>query len=173
MLKAEQVSVRYGERTVVDGLSFSLGEGQWLMLAGPNGAGKSTLIRAITQGVPYEGRIELLGRDVRAYRPAQLARQVGVFAHGAATDCNPRFQGFHSVVNGLDAARNIVSAPRSHRLPFRRVARICGSVIKLHFFLGVAYIIETYSVDIIISYYLLAYRSEIVGRFGHSRIEHI
>ena len=66
MLKAEQVSVRYGERTVVDGLSFSLGEGQWLMLAGPNGAGKSTLIRAITQGVPYTGHIELMGRDVRA-----------------------------------------------------------------------------------------------------------
>ena len=80
MLKAEQVSVRYGEQTVVDGLSFSLGEGQWLMLAGPNGAGKSTLIRAITQGVPYTGRIELMGRDVRACRPAQLAQQIGVLA---------------------------------------------------------------------------------------------
>lgn len=80
MLRAEQVSVRYGERTVVDGLSFSLGEGQWLMLAGPNGAGKSTLIRAITQGVPYTGRIELMGRDVRACRPAQLAQQIGVLA---------------------------------------------------------------------------------------------
>ena len=80
MLTAERVSVRYGARTVVDGVSLSLREGQWLMLAGPNGAGKSTLIRAITQGVPYEGRIELLGRDVRAYRPPQLARQVGVLA---------------------------------------------------------------------------------------------
>ena len=64
----------------MDGLSFSLGEGQWLMLAGPNGAGKSTLIRAITQGVPYTGRIELMGRDVRACRPAQLAQQIGVLA---------------------------------------------------------------------------------------------
>ena len=80
MLTAERVTVRYGERTVVDGVSFSLEAGQWLMLAGPNGAGKSTLIRAITQGVADEGRIELLGRDVRAYRPAQLAQQVGVLA---------------------------------------------------------------------------------------------
>ena len=80
MLTAERVSVRYGARTVVDGVSLTLREGQWLMLAGPNGAGKSTLIRAITQGVAYEGRIELLGRDVRAYRPAQLAQQVGVLA---------------------------------------------------------------------------------------------
>ena len=80
MLTAERVSVRYGARTVVDGVSLTLREGQWLMLAGPNGAGNSTLIRAITQGVAYEGRIELLGRDVRAYRPVQLAQQVGVLA---------------------------------------------------------------------------------------------
>ena len=80
MLTAERVTVRYGGRAVVDGVSFSLEGGQWLMLAGPNGAGKSTLIRAITQGVPYTGRIELMGRDVRACRPAQLAQQIGVLA---------------------------------------------------------------------------------------------
>ena len=80
MLTAERVSVRYGARTVVDGVSLSLREGQWLMLAGPNGAGKSTLIRAIAQGVPYTGRMELMGQDVRALRPAQLARQVGVLS---------------------------------------------------------------------------------------------
>ena len=80
MLTAERVTVRYGGRAVVDGVSFSLEAGQWLMLAGPNGAGKSTLIRAIAQGVPYTGRITLMGQDVRALRPAQLARQVGVLA---------------------------------------------------------------------------------------------
>lgn len=80
MLTAEQVTVRYGGRAVVDGVSFSLEAGQWLMLAGPNGAGKSTLIRAIAQGVPYTGRMELMGQDVRALRPAQLARQVGVLS---------------------------------------------------------------------------------------------
>ena len=80
MLTAERVTVRYGGRAVVEDVSFSLEAGQWLMLAGPNGAGKSTLIRAIAQGVPYTGRVELMGQDVRALRPAQLARQVGVLA---------------------------------------------------------------------------------------------
>lgn len=80
MLKAENVTVRYGEHTVVDKLSFSLEEGQWLMLAGPNGAGKSTLINAIAQGVPYTGTITLDGRDIRAYKPAKLARKVGVLS---------------------------------------------------------------------------------------------
>ena len=50
MLNAENVTVRYGAQTVVNGLSFELRAGQWLMLVGPNGAGKSTLIEAIAQG---------------------------------------------------------------------------------------------------------------------------
>ena len=80
MLSVQHVSVRYGERTVVSDLSFSLREGQWLMLVGPNGAGKSTLIEAVSQGVRYTGDILLEGRDIRAYRPAQLARRLGVLA---------------------------------------------------------------------------------------------
>ena len=80
MLSAENVSVRYGARTVVDGLSFSLEEGQWLMLVGPNGAGKSTLLSALTRGVSYQGAIRLEGKDIRAYQPATLARKIGVLA---------------------------------------------------------------------------------------------
>lgn len=80
MLKAENITVRYGDHTIVDGLSFQLKEGQWLMLAGPNGAGKSTLIEAIAQGAPYTGRFLLENRDIRWYTAAQLARRLGVLA---------------------------------------------------------------------------------------------
>lgn len=80
MLKASHITVCYGDHTVVDDLSFELKEGQWLMLAGPNGAGKSTLIETISQGVPYAGNIELQGRDIRRFKPTQLARIVGVLA---------------------------------------------------------------------------------------------
>ena len=66
MLSAENVTVRYGDYTVVDGVSFSLKEGQWLMLAGPNGAGKSTLIHAISQGAAYGGIIRLDGKNIRS-----------------------------------------------------------------------------------------------------------
>lgn len=80
MLKGNHITVRYGEHTVVDNLSFTLQEGQWLMLAGPNGAGKSTLIEAIARGVPYTGDIVLEGADIRRCRPAQLARKIGVLS---------------------------------------------------------------------------------------------
>ena len=80
MLKAENITVQYGEHTIVDHLSFHLHEGQWMMLAGPNGAGKSTLIETIAQGVPYTGSILLEGRDIRRFKASQLAQKVGVLA---------------------------------------------------------------------------------------------
>lgn len=80
MLQLRNVTVRYGEGTVVDRVSFRLEEGQWLMLAGPNGAGKSTLIEAIAQGVPYAGEMLLEGRDIRSFKPAQLSRCIGVLS---------------------------------------------------------------------------------------------
>ncbi len=80
VLKAENVTIRYGEHTIVDRLSFHLKEGQWLMLAGPNGAGKSTLIHAISQGTTYTGSITLAGKDIRRYKPVQLAQKIGILA---------------------------------------------------------------------------------------------
>lgn len=80
MLEGAHVTVRYGERAVVDDVSFRLEAGQWLMLAGPNGAGKSTLIEAIAQGVPYAGIIRWEGKDIRSFRPHELARRVGVLS---------------------------------------------------------------------------------------------
>lgn len=80
MLKAENITVCYGDSTIVENVSFHLQEGQWLMLAGPNGAGKSTLIHAISQGAPYTGQFTLEGKDIRHLRPAQLAQKVGILS---------------------------------------------------------------------------------------------
>ncbi len=80
MLTGKNITVRFGPFTAVDDLSFDLQAGQWLMLAGPNGAGKTTLIEAVAQGVPYDGSIEWEGRNIRSFRPAQLARRIGVLS---------------------------------------------------------------------------------------------
>ena len=80
MLNAEHIFVRFGHYTAVEDVSFRLNAGDWLMLAGPNGAGKSTLVNALAQSVPYEGRFLLEGKDVRALRPAAMAREIGVLS---------------------------------------------------------------------------------------------
>ena len=46
-LVAENLVLSRGGRTVIDGLSFRLGEGEALVLTGPNGSGKTTLLRAL------------------------------------------------------------------------------------------------------------------------------
>lgn len=78
MLDVQNLTVSYGSHTAVNSLSFSLSEGQWLMLAGPNGAGKSTLISAVAQVLPYGGTVLLQGQNAAGLKPSQLARQVAV-----------------------------------------------------------------------------------------------
>lgn len=80
MLDVKELSVSYGNYTVVDRLSFHVSEGQWLMIVGPNGAGKSTVLNAITQGISYTGTVTLLGKNVKKIPVAQRAREVGVLA---------------------------------------------------------------------------------------------
>ena len=80
MLDVSCLSVQYGQKKVVDTLSFSVSEGQWLMIVGPNGAGKSTALSAITQGTPYTGRVTFAGTDVEKMKPALRAQAIGVLA---------------------------------------------------------------------------------------------
>jgi ABC-2 type transport system ATP-binding protein len=66
MLPVEISSVRksYGNLKAVDGVSFSVGEGEIFALLGPNGAGKTTLIE-ILEGLRKrdEGVVKILGLD--------------------------------------------------------------------------------------------------------------
>ena len=80
MLEVRDLTVRFGERTVVDRVSFSLEEGRWLMLIGPNGAGKSTIVNAVAQSVSYTGEVFFRGENVRRYKPTELARNIGILS---------------------------------------------------------------------------------------------
>jgi iron complex transport system ATP-binding protein len=79
-LEVRNLTVCYGDLTIVRQASFALEEGQWLMVVGPNGAGKSTLINAISQGVPYTGDVFFKGENIRFIKAVRLARCMGVLA---------------------------------------------------------------------------------------------
>ncbi len=84
MLEVKRLAVRYGEHIVVQDVSFSLEEGQWLMLIGPNGAGKSTIVNAISQGVNYTGEVLWQGKNLRRMKPVEMARNMGVLSQNHA-----------------------------------------------------------------------------------------
>lgn len=75
---AESLVYRYGSLTAVDGISFSVAEGEILGFLGPNGAGKTTTARMLTgQSRPHGGRALLLGLDV-ARETSAVQAQIGV-----------------------------------------------------------------------------------------------
>lgn len=65
LLSIRNVSVRLGQRLVLDDVSLDAYEGEYIRITGPNGAGKSTLLNAIMGLVPLcKGRIAFRGRDL-------------------------------------------------------------------------------------------------------------
>jgi ABC-2 type transport system ATP-binding protein len=64
-LQVNGVTKSFGELKAVNGVSFSMGQGEVVGLLGPNGSGKSTLMK-ITVGIlkPDAGNIQVLGADV-------------------------------------------------------------------------------------------------------------
>lgn len=70
--------IRYGERTAVDHLSFTVAPGSITALLGPNGAGKTSTVETL-EGYrsPHHGSVRVLGLDPRRHR-RQLTRSVGV-----------------------------------------------------------------------------------------------
>ncbi|HTI25424.1 MAG TPA: ABC transporter ATP-binding protein [Kutzneria sp.] len=75
---AEGLRKRYGDLWAVDGVSFTVGEGEFFGILGPNGAGKTTTLEII-EGLrkPDEGSVTLFGEQPWP-RNAKLLPRIGV-----------------------------------------------------------------------------------------------
>ncbi len=65
MIEVESLVKTFGDVPAVDGISFSVQEGEIFAFLGPNGAGKSTTVQMLTTLVrPTEGKARVNGFDV-------------------------------------------------------------------------------------------------------------
>lgn len=73
----ENLTIHYGKRLAVSGLSLELAGGEIALLLGPNGAGKSTTLSAMAGTIlPTAGTISIAGEDL-ATAPRSARRKVG------------------------------------------------------------------------------------------------
>ncbi len=70
-LEVDRVTLELGERAILDGASFAVGQEEFIGVLGPNGAGKTTLMRALLGLVPVaSGSIRVNGAAVMRGNPS-------------------------------------------------------------------------------------------------------
>jgi len=68
IIEFENISLSYGNRLILDNISFQINEGQIFGMLGPNGVGKSTIFNLITGLIsPDKGKIKIIGENVINY----------------------------------------------------------------------------------------------------------
>jgi branched-chain amino acid transport system ATP-binding protein len=76
LLDVQDVTVRFGGIVALDGLSFSIDEGQICGLIGPNGAGKTTMFNVVSRIYePTAGHVMFDGEDLLGVAPHGIAEK--------------------------------------------------------------------------------------------------
>ncbi|MEV6399742.1 ATP-binding cassette domain-containing protein [Streptomyces sp. NPDC051907] len=115
MIEVNELTKRYGGKTAVDRLSFTVRPGQVTGFLGPNGAGKSTTLRMILGlDAPSSGTALVAGVPFRT-RPRGL-RHVGALLDAG------------QVHGGRSAAAHLSALARGNGIPLRRVAEVLDEV---------------------------------------------
>jgi ABC-2 type transport system ATP-binding protein len=72
LIEARDLSKKYGSQIALDHVNLAVETGRIVGLIGPNGAGKTTALRAILGLTPYEGKLQVLGREPFGNRAALM-----------------------------------------------------------------------------------------------------
>jgi iron complex transport system ATP-binding protein len=79
MYAAENIRVKAGPKTILDGASLALSPGKIVAIVGPNGAGKSTLMKVMAGERRFEcGTVTLDGKPLAQWDAATLAKRRAV-----------------------------------------------------------------------------------------------
>ena len=111
MIQAQSLTKRYGSRTAVDAVDFTVQPGKVTGLLGPNGAGKSTTMRMIVGlDQPSAGSVTVNGKHYREH--VAPLREVGVLLDAKA------------VHTGRSARNHLLAMAATHGIPASRVDEV-------------------------------------------------
>ncbi len=79
LLTVDGVECRYGSVKILENVSLTVKEGDFVGILGPNGSGKTTLLKSISHTLkPYKGAILLDKNDIYAMKSIDLAKHMAV-----------------------------------------------------------------------------------------------
>lgn len=79
MIQVENLSFSYGEKKILEKLTFDIRPGKFTSIIGPNGAGKTTLFRLLTKSLPpNQGKVMLGNRDLVAVSIKDFSKKAAV-----------------------------------------------------------------------------------------------
>jgi len=126
MIEAQNLAKYYGDFAAIQGVSFTISQGEVVAFLGPNGAGKSTTMKLLTGYLaPSEGSAKIAGHDVSTDRLAAAARLGYLPENGPLyPDMTPR-----SLLQFFASARGMSATDARQRI--EDVVELCslGSVI--------------------------------------------
>ncbi|SFC50930.1 iron complex transport system ATP-binding protein [Flexibacter flexilis DSM 6793] len=76
LLEAQHLTAGYGQRSVLDNMSFCCPPTRFLAVLGHNGTGKSTFFKILSQALSYTGSLRLLGQEIQ--KISNLPQQVAI-----------------------------------------------------------------------------------------------
>jgi len=78
-LEIQGITLAYGDKKVVEDITFQVMPGEIVGIVGPNGSGKSTIIKALSRVIaPHSGRVIINDRDISRIPRKELSVLVGV-----------------------------------------------------------------------------------------------
>src|SRR4051812_48453227 len=112
MIQLENVSKYYNNTRAVDDISFTIKEGETVVLLGTSGCGKTTTLRMINRLIePSAGQIIVNGQNIKSQPPELLRRGIGyVLQH-------------HGLFPHYTVAENIAIVPNLLKWDKEKIAR--------------------------------------------------
>ena len=84
--EAKDITVGYGEHTVLKSVSLAIEQGGFLGILGPNGCGKTTFLRSLSKVLkPEDGVVYIDGKTVSSYDAKTFAKTVGCVSQETET----------------------------------------------------------------------------------------
>jgi len=140
LLNVDGIECRYGSVKILENISLSVKEGDFVGILGPNGSGKTTLLKSISRVLkPYKGTILLNKDDIYSLPGREVAKQLAVVPQDSsigfsflALDVvlmgrNPHMSRFQlESTKDLSVARRVMELTNTWQLAERSINELSG-----------------------------------------------